>query len=342
MIEGLIKSNIAPEKIPDIDLSNYDPQATNKPFSEVASDSLDGLIVDSVNRREGNLVVNGDLQLKGGALYVNGDLHVRGNFSGKGIVVASGKVQLDGQAGLVAGNGAALLAGKDLSIRGGGPLGSYFQGLVYTKGNFLADKVTVVGTLIAAGKESDPVTLQESRVLEPPTPGPLTVVVPGSSGSGGSTASPDLSCSIEVSNDFPHLEKTYSVEVYGNELVLYKELSAPVQAVGTHTNAIPTRIPIATRNLTTTPQLSVGELQGLIYNDALGNRTAQFQAQGLTIIIRDSILGQINGNAALVAALSHPPNSSGTSSSATVMTVDPSQFLLLKDKVRVAFWKESE
>ena len=69
----------------------------------------------------------------------------------------------------------ALLVGGDLQIGGSGPQGSYFQGLVYTEGSFLADRITVVGTVIAAGGVvPGPVTLRESRAIQPPN---STIVV---------------------------------------------------------------------------------------------------------------------------------------------------------------------
>ena len=84
------------------------------------------------------------------------------------MVACTGKVRREGQNRLVSGNGVALLTGKDLTISGRASDESYFQGLVYTEGTFQANRVSIVGTLIAAGQNDQAVTLRQSRILQPP------------------------------------------------------------------------------------------------------------------------------------------------------------------------------
>ena len=64
----------------------------------------------------------------------------------------------------------ALLSEGDVVLNGNGPEASYFQGTVFTKSGVQAEDLTVVGTLIAAGR-NDSVTLENARVFVTPVRG---------------------------------------------------------------------------------------------------------------------------------------------------------------------------
>lgn len=95
------------------------------------------------------LTIRGGLTLDEGIFYVNGDLTVHGGVAGQGALLVNGDVEiLDGVA-LAAENQVALVTAGDVTIRGNGSQGSFFQGLVYTEGDLVAEDVTLLGAFVA-------------------------------------------------------------------------------------------------------------------------------------------------------------------------------------------------
>ena len=98
------------------------------------------------------LNITGGLELDDGVLYVNGDTHVSGGIQGKGAIVVNGDLTIEGSSSLAAETQIALVSQGDLTISGRGPESSFFQGLIYTEGDFLAQDVTLVGAFVANRK----------------------------------------------------------------------------------------------------------------------------------------------------------------------------------------------
>lgn len=171
LVSGTVRAGAAPRQIPTLNLSTYDPQANNYAFTTLPSTSSGTTPVQGMARREGNFSVSGDLKLDGGLVYVNGDLTVTGGIQGKGLVVATGKVNVANCSNLAGGSNMALLAGDDVNLAGSDSQGSYLQGLVYSQGNFSANKVTVVGTMVTKGSG----TFRDARLLTPTGSGVTTV-----------------------------------------------------------------------------------------------------------------------------------------------------------------------
>ena len=176
-IDGRVTSGAAREKIPHIPLANFDPLVGSAPYTTLTADPQGPASLSGVFRRQGNLHCAQGLSMDGGVLYVDGDLSVSGGITGKGLIACTGKLTVQGQSDFQSGNGLAVLAGKDLKVSGSGASGSFFQGLMYTEGSFEADKVTLVGTLVAADETTTrPVVLKNARIFHDPSP--LTVVLP--------------------------------------------------------------------------------------------------------------------------------------------------------------------
>jgi hypothetical protein len=91
------------------------------------------------------LVYNGAVEMKDSFLFVDGDLVIFGGVKGRGAIVATGGVRIEGGVSLDGANHVAVLAGKDIVLRGGG---NHFQGILYCEGNLQAENVTVVGNTI--------------------------------------------------------------------------------------------------------------------------------------------------------------------------------------------------
>lgn len=179
-VQGRVRSGAAAQKIPRINVANYDPQAGDAAFTTLAAATDSGAaVLSGAFRRQGDLTITGGLKLDGGLLYVHGNLTVGAGITGKGLVAATGNITVRGQSDFRSGNGVAMLAGKNLTISGSGATGSYFQGLLYTEGTLDADHVTLLGSLIAADEHQ--VTLEEARVVHeklPPPSGEVRVELP--------------------------------------------------------------------------------------------------------------------------------------------------------------------
>lgn len=162
VVKGQTLSYGEPVALPEISLESYDPEAAQTGY-QVLPNELSGATISGTARAPSDLTVFGDLDLDQGKLYVNGHLTVYGLVSGRGLVVAKDGATITTGA-RVAGGQAVLLSGNDVELKGGGPLGSFFQGMVYCEGAFEASDITVVGSFISKGSQAA-VRLKNARVL---------------------------------------------------------------------------------------------------------------------------------------------------------------------------------
>jgi hypothetical protein len=158
-----------PEEIPRIPLSKYSPQALGRSVTRTltsdryGAETLEGMVHATPPGDEWIEFTDG-LVLEGALLYVEGNLRIRKGLSGVGAVVATGAVEIYDGTALSADNNTALAAGGDVSIWGNGA-SSYFQGLIYTEGNFLADQATLVGTLVARSDGESETELNNANLI---------------------------------------------------------------------------------------------------------------------------------------------------------------------------------
>lgn len=162
VVKGQTLAYGEPVALPKVPLQDYDPEGRQTGYQQLPSEISDATVAGTA-RSSGDLTVYGELDLDQAKLYVDGHLTVRGPISGQGLVVARQGATIYTGARLSGGQ-AVLLSGGDVTIAGGGPLGSFFQGLVYAEGAFEARDITVVGSFIARG-EGASVKLSNARVL---------------------------------------------------------------------------------------------------------------------------------------------------------------------------------
>lgn len=108
----------------------------------------------SVHHNGPSLTISGGLTLDDAVLYVNGDTRILGGVKGKGAIVVNGSLTLEGSSSLVAEDQIALVVQDDLSIIGEDQDSSFFQGLVYTEGDFYTEDVTLLGAFVANRRAS--------------------------------------------------------------------------------------------------------------------------------------------------------------------------------------------
>lgn len=166
-ILGEIKCNADPAAIQKIHLADYDP--VNKKGLQTMPRYLDSPSLEGFCRREGDLVVAGNLQLKEALLYVNGNLEVGDGMTGRGAVIVTGTTKIGKGADLTSDNLVALLSGSDVSLGGAGSVdSSSFNGIVYTEGNFTAEQVTLLGSFISAGDKSTTISMNNVNLIQVP------------------------------------------------------------------------------------------------------------------------------------------------------------------------------
>ena len=163
LVKGQTLAYGQPVALPEIVLENYDPEGSSQVGYQVLPAELSGTTISGTARASGDVTIWGDLDLDQAKLYVGGHLTVHGAVTGQGLVVARGGATIRTGARL-AGGQAVLLSGDDVLLKGGGPLGSFFQGMVYCQGSFQASDITVVGSFISKG-DGAAVKLSNARVL---------------------------------------------------------------------------------------------------------------------------------------------------------------------------------
>jgi cytoskeletal protein CcmA (bactofilin family) len=148
-VEGEVRENWGREApLPKFDLNDFDPAASEDIYFEELTLAPSTARLTGNVRYEGDLNMAGDLTLDNAFLFVRGDLKVDGQVKGVGSVVATGKVSFKGAVDVLATQQLALLSGGGIDLVGESPSRSLFRGLIYTKGPFLAKKVTLVGGFI--------------------------------------------------------------------------------------------------------------------------------------------------------------------------------------------------
>lgn len=185
-VYGKTRLNADIVKLPDLDARDYDPLGA---FPHGADNPIDPADVQTVNSGAGSLTVKGynvfgealadgsynpsatltvdnGIHLKGGVLYVNGNLNVAsGGVSGKGAIVATGKITINGGGEAATDNQAALVANGDITLQGTSSQKAKFGGLIYTKGNLKSENLRLAGVFVAAGDSSE-VTLENTELYQ--------------------------------------------------------------------------------------------------------------------------------------------------------------------------------
>ncbi|MHC9541202.1 MAG: hypothetical protein AB9903_16995 [Vulcanimicrobiota bacterium] len=151
-ILGGIKPYSGAVEVPTIAVDSFDPKNT-KGVIKIGKGSYTGLNLNSLHRCDGDIEINGNLEMKDAVLYTTGDLLVSGQVTGNGALMSKGKVTIGKTAALSATNQIAIIADKDVTVAGDPGKESYFQGLIYTHGNFYGNNFTLLGNLIAQSAE---------------------------------------------------------------------------------------------------------------------------------------------------------------------------------------------
>lgn len=134
--------------LPKFDFAKFDPaQDVDIPYENLSNPRSTLLLVGNI-RREGSLDLSGSLTLDNAFLFVNGDLSIREDLKGVGSIVVTGKVKFSGAVDVAGNEQIAILSGGGIEVEGRDAERSVFKGLLYTRGPFVARKITVIGGFI--------------------------------------------------------------------------------------------------------------------------------------------------------------------------------------------------
>ncbi|MBI3925717.1 MAG: hypothetical protein HY319_09270 [Armatimonadetes bacterium] len=169
VVMGEVRAYSDRSPLPRLPLESYDPAGLEGiQVQRLRQGTLEAPALSGFVRRQGDLSIRGGLTMDSAVLFVDGGLVVEGGIWGKGAVFATGPVSVHGGSDLSSDNLAAVVSGGDVSFTGTGPEGSYFQGLVYSEGDVLAQQVSLFGALIANAPQGSRIQLEDARLIHVP------------------------------------------------------------------------------------------------------------------------------------------------------------------------------
>jgi hypothetical protein len=141
-----------PLPLPNVVIQNYEPQDSQVDTFLLPTEQ--GRALEGWSKGKQNVEVFGNLTLNSAGIYVDGDLTVHGALLGKGAVFATGSIALEAgesPTDLTSDNQVAIAAQKNVTLTATSKDNNFFRGLVYTEGNFVADKITIMGAFVGNG-----------------------------------------------------------------------------------------------------------------------------------------------------------------------------------------------
>jgi hypothetical protein len=158
-------------EIPEIsDITAYNPDGLDG-VTELDPSYSGSNPFQSRNLRNGDLVIDGDIDLNGALIYATGNITINGTVTGEGGIISEKNVTISGHSALKADSKVAVIAGGDLTLTGTGAERSMFSGLIYGQGAVRASNVTVVGGLVAnnvADPDKAGMTVTDAKLINLP------------------------------------------------------------------------------------------------------------------------------------------------------------------------------
>ncbi len=149
VVEGEVRSPWGQEApLPNFDIDKFDPKKSPNTHYEDLTQIPPSLSLIGTTRRTGNMLLTSGLHLDNAFLFVEGDLTVNGPLRGVGAVVVTGRCRFQGAVDIRSNEQVAVISGGGIEAVGESSDRSIFQGLLYTKGPFIARKLTILGGFI--------------------------------------------------------------------------------------------------------------------------------------------------------------------------------------------------
>jgi hypothetical protein len=200
VVRGGIRSGADATTLTDIEIQdfNLDAEGADGVITLLDSDYYEDQELDVMYKylSGGTLHYHGDVNLQRAMIWVNGNLTVDGAVTGEGLIVVTGKVEINDGALLNGTDKMALIAGGDVDIGKdtGSPEANFFSGLVYTEGNLDARNITIVGNAVV--NSPDPAKgradLENVTFVSNEETGDMTVEITSVSGAQDSYNAPNI------------------------------------------------------------------------------------------------------------------------------------------------------
>lgn len=148
-VGGVVRDGVL--DLPNMDPGQWEPVGDEVESLEPVYNAPTVTLDEKRYLSEGSVRFDGDLVLKGSLLYVKGNLAVAGSVSGYGALLVEGDTTISAGSTLSAGNTVALICAGNVKLQGTSGSRTYFQGLVYARGDFVASDLSIAGTFISGG-----------------------------------------------------------------------------------------------------------------------------------------------------------------------------------------------
>ncbi|MBX3172762.1 MAG: hypothetical protein KF760_35520 [Candidatus Eremiobacteraeota bacterium] len=336
-IGGRIRPGSDPVKLPQETVTNYDPEHfydpktnsyTTRPNLQKVPPGLNNSPkVSGFAKCTGDLNVKGGLELDGGVLYVDGNVIIDGGIRGKGALFVTRDLGLYGSTQMKTDNKVAVVSGGNVSIFGSGQESSMFQGMLWNKGAFSAQHITLMGVLIQAD-ENATTDINDASLYYQSSQGKLdmTISSPGS---------------VDVTKGNIHIS-ALGLPITGIVTGSAVFEVYPTTAADGHWEVVDPN----SRQIYSVPnKAAVRDKVKEIWNGSTSGGLVGVGPGGSGVLVVPlTVLGPLfwpNYNAELNDIPAREPGASQmlTPGSSERITIDPNQLLSRKDKVRLLYWR---
>lgn len=150
IVAGAVRQHMEPQPLPDLDLDAIFSSLNSQYGKDILPSTIPNDYQLSWNAQcDTDLHVRGSLQLNNGVLFVRGNLTVDQGVKGEGAIFVGGETLIRRGSDLLASDQVALVSRRKITLQGNGRNSFYFQGLLYSEEEILANNMTVVGAVIA-------------------------------------------------------------------------------------------------------------------------------------------------------------------------------------------------
>ena len=163
-VRGAVEQGQEREDLPELTVTDYDPQnwaGLQTLGQEQYLDDGSSMILEGTWKRQGDLLIQKELNLDGAYIYVDGDVELAEGVGGTGSIFATGDIVLGKASNFDAEDVQALVAGGSITVSGGDDASdrdtSMFHGILFSHGGMTLNNVTVVGSVVNNSPDRDQV-----------------------------------------------------------------------------------------------------------------------------------------------------------------------------------------
>lgn len=151
VVAGAVRQHMERQALPDLDLDAIFNSLNAQGGKDILPSSVGDYSLDWNAQCDTDLHVNGSLQLNNGVLFVRGNLTVENGVKGEGAIFVGGQTLIKRGSSLSASDQVAVVSRRKIVLDGVNRSNFFFQGLLYSEEEIIANNMTVLGAVIARG-----------------------------------------------------------------------------------------------------------------------------------------------------------------------------------------------